>query len=195
MGLRQSFSPVMRSRGGDVADEGAGGAFVVVLGVFPGPFLEPAPADAVADVCGADPTVPVDDGVLGDACAESVCASDEPAGEYAAAAASGDVELIFVDVAAFGYSVAAAHEVVIVVAGIGLIDEVAEFMAVSSTAARVRVEDDVALCDEPLKFEGEGHAVHAVRAAVDVENHGIFFIGVEVGWFHDPTLEIGRAHV
>jgi len=57
----------------------------------------------------------------------------------------GDEEIVGVDVALGDNGVDAAVEVVKVVTWIGVMDEIGKFFAVAGAAARIRIENDVAL--------------------------------------------------
>ena len=73
-----------------------------------------------------------------------------------------------IDEALLEQLVHAGHQVVVVLARIGAHDLVAERAAVAGAAARVRVENHVAVGGHLLPAVVEADAVHAVRPAVDV---------------------------
>lgn len=113
----------------DVADVHEGGAAQVLGGVVPGEFLEVAvPAGAVG---GADERQPVGDGAVGGGRGEAVGVADDPRREHAAARAAVDEHVALVHVAALDHEVHAGHEVVEVLAGVGVLDRVAEGAAVA----------------------------------------------------------------
>ena len=62
---------------------------------------------------------------------------DRPVGQQPAAAAAGDAEPVRVDVALLQHLVHAGHQILVVVAGIVVLDDVAEVLAVRRAAARV----------------------------------------------------------
>ena len=138
----------------------------------------------------SDEAVPVDDRIERSGGAEALGVLDGPAGEHAAAAAAGDEEIVRVDVALGDDGVDAAIEIVEIVAGIGVVNEVGEFLAVAGAAARIGVEDDVAHRSPDLFFEIEAVAIVGERAAVNFEDQRIFLRGVEIGRLDDPALDL-----
>src|ERR1700730_6191182 len=75
--------------------------------------------------------VPVDDGLGGDGGAEAMGLADDPGGENAAAAAARDEQVMIIDVAALEHLVHAGHEVIVIVAGIIMVDELGKGLAVT----------------------------------------------------------------
>ena len=73
-----------------------------------------------------------------------------------------------------------------VVAGIAVLDDVAELGAVGTAPSGVGIEDDVALRGHPLELVRERVSVSRMRAAVDVEDQRILLRGVEAGRLLDP---------
>ena len=96
--------------------------------------------------------------------------------------------LVVVDVAAFDQFVDAGHQVFVVVAGIVVLDDVAEILAIARAAARVRIKHDVTLRRHPLKLVIEDVTVSRVRAAVDVQDERILFVRIKVGRLLHPRL-------
>ena len=78
-----------------------------------------------------------------------------------------------VHVAAADQLVHARHQVLVVVARVAVLDDVAEVLAVGRAAARVRVEHHVALGRHPLHLVEERVAVGGVRPAVDVQDQRV----------------------
>src|SRR5438105_9474060 len=103
--------------------------------------------------------MPVAHGVGRYSGAEAVGLADDPAGEHAAAAAAGHEQVVFIDVAAIYDGIDAGHEVVEVMAGVGVMDQVAELLTVSGAAARVGIKDGVAGRGVELHLDGEAAAV------------------------------------
>ena len=95
-----------------------------------------------------------------------------------------------VDVAALDQFIDAGHQIFIVIAGIVVLDDVAEILAVAGAAARIRIEHDIAFRRHPLKFVIEDITVGRVRPAVDVQNQRIFFCRIEIGRLLHPGLNL-----
>src|SRR5439155_9906145 len=93
-----------------------------------------------------------------------------------------------IDVTSLENLVDAGHQILVVVAGIMELDDVAELLAVGRAAARIGVEHDVTLGRHPVEFVRERVAVRCVRPAVYLENERIFFRRVEMRWLQDPAL-------
>src|SRR5262249_51908014 len=113
-----------------------------------------------------------------------------PVSENAAAAAASDTQLLSVDITTLDEFVDAGHQVEIVVAGIAILNDVAKILSVASRAARVRIEHDVSLGGHPMKLVIEDPSVGGVRSAVNVENQRILLLGIEVGRFLYPGLDL-----
>src|SRR5262249_59896065 len=113
-----------------------------------------------------------------------------PRGGAPPAAAAGDEQVVPVDVAASQYRVDAGHQVVIVVAGIGMVDEVAELLTVASAAARVGVQDHVAGRRIELNVNRETRAVAGKGPTVDLQDQRVLLLRIEIGRLGDPTVEL-----
>src|ERR1700682_2522429 len=100
---------------------------------------------------------------------------DGPVGEYSAAAATGDSHARRVHVPALENFIDAQHQVLVVVARIVELDDVAEVLPVRRAAARVRVENDITLRRHPQEFVREGGAVGSVRSAMNLKYERILF--------------------
>ena len=77
----------------------------------------------------------------------------------------------------------------IIVAGIMVLDHVAEFLAVARAAARIRIKHDVTLRRHPLELVAKNKSVSGVRAAVDIQDERIFFRLVESRRLLQPGLD------
>ncbi len=115
---------------------------------------------------------------------------DGPGGQHAAAAAAGDKEIVGVDVALGDDGVDAAIEIGKIVAGIGVVDEVGEFLAVAGAAAGVGVKHYITHGRPNLLFEIETVAVVAEGSAVNFQDQRIFLGGIEAGRVNDPALNL-----
>src|SRR5216683_893272 len=164
-------------------------ALHVLLGIVPGVSREPIFCGE-RNIAGEHEAVPVDDRIERGGCPEAIGVLDGPGGKDAATAAAGDEEIVGVDVAFGDDGVDAAIEVVEIVAGIGVVDEVSKLFAVARAAARVRVQHDVTHGGPDLLFEIEAIAVVAERTAVNFEDKRIFFGGIEAGRLNDPALDL-----
>ena len=136
------------------------------------------------------PVFPARDVALGHAGGEPLCVRDHPIGEQAAAASARDAELFVIDVTALDHFIDAAHEVLIVITGIMILNDVSELLAVGDAAAGIRIKHDVALGRHPLKFVLENPAVSRMRTAVDVQDKRIFLVRVEAGRLLHPRLNL-----
>src|SRR2546423_15566172 len=117
-------------------------------------------------------------------------AADGPVGEHTAATATGDAHLRRIDVAAFQNLVDADHQILVVVAGIVVLDDVGEILTVGSAAARIYVDDNVTLGCHPIELVGEGVPVCSVRSAVDLQNHRILSRCAEGRRLQNPPLNV-----
>ena len=115
--------------------------------------------------------------------------TDDPAGEHAAAAAAGDVQLFRVDKALCEHGVDARVQVGEIVAGIGVVDEVSELAAVAGAPPRVGIEHDVSVRRHELFFEIEAITVIGKRPAVDLKDQGILLGGIKSRRLDDPSLD------
>ena len=114
---------------------------------------------------------------------------DDPVRQQPAAAPAGDTEFLLVDKPALDRFIHADHEVFEIVAGIMILDHVAELLAVTRAPARVRIKHDVTLRRHPLKLVVENESVGRVRTAVNVQDERIFFRLVEPGRPLQPRLD------
>src|SRR6266581_2023591 len=78
--------------------------------------------------------VPVDDRIERSRGPKAVGVLDGPAGEDAATAAAGNKKIVGVDIAFGHYGVNAAIQVIEIVAGIGVVNQVGEFLTVAGAA-------------------------------------------------------------
>ncbi len=108
--------------------------------------------------------------------------------------AAGGVEPILVHVALVDDGVDARHEVVVVVAGVGVVDEVAELLAVRRAPPRVGVEDHVAGGCVELDLRREVGAVGGEGPSVDLQDQGIALPLLEPRRLHDPALDGPTVH-
>src|SRR5439155_22598455 len=89
------------------------------------------------------PVFPARDVTLGDAGGKPLRVRDHPVGEQAAAAAASNAKLFVIDVTAVDHFIDAAHQVLIVIAGIVILNDVSKFLAVGDAAPRIRIKHDV----------------------------------------------------
>jgi len=76
-----------------------------------------------------------------------------------------------------------------IVAGIGVMNQIGEFFAVTGAAAGVRVKDDVTLSRPDLRLQVETIAKVGEGTAVNLENKGILLGGIKIRRLDDPTLD------
>ena len=89
------------------------------------------------------------------------------------------------------------HQVLVVVAGVVKLDDVAEVLAVGRAAARVHVRDDVAASRLREELVRERVAVGGMRAAVNLENQRVLLRRIESGRRDVPAvhrLAVERFH-
>src|SRR5207253_3838704 len=125
------------------------------------------------EVGGVPPVFPARDVALSHPGGKPLRVRDDPISEQAASAAASNAKFFVIDVTALNHFIDAAHEVLIIIAGIMILNDVSELLAVGDAAARVRIKHDVAFGRHPLKFVLENPAVSRMRTAVDVQNKRI----------------------
>src|SRR3954468_13382150 len=132
VGRRRAIVPVAvdqhqrRRDVGDVRDRRARGE---VLGIFPRCLLEPGWLEE-REIGGEPEAVPIGDVALRDRRLEALGLRDRPVGEETAAAAAGDPEAAGVDVAFLEDFIDSCHQILVVVARITVLDDVAELLPV-----------------------------------------------------------------
>ena len=145
-------------------------------------------------VGGADEAEPVDDGAVRTGRGKAIGVAHDPRRQHAAARAAEHVQALRIHIAAVDDRVHRCHQVVEVLAGIGILDRVAEGAAVARGAARVGVEQHVTVRDMILTREVEPAVVHRVRTAVNLQHQRVLLRGIEVGRLHDPALDAESVH-
>lgn len=133
--------------------------------------------------------VPIDDRLRGNRGAKTVGLAHDPCREDAAAAAARDEEVGRVNEATRDDVIHRGHQVVVVLARVVVVDEIAELLAVARAAARIGIDDDVARRSVRLDLGGESVAVVREGPAVDLENERILPGRVELGRLDDPSLD------
>src|SRR5882757_1277671 len=172
----------------DFGDKIGEGALHVIVGVVPRETREPIFCDE-GDVGGKREAVPINNWIESRGGAEALGVFDGPAGENTAPAAAGNEEIVGINVALGDDGVDAAIQVIKIVAGISVMDEIGKVLAVAGAAARIDVENDVAAGSEHLFFEVETVAIVGEGATVNFKNQGIFLAWVEIRWVDDPSLD------
>jgi hypothetical protein len=176
-------------RGGDVLHVRNRRALREVGRVLEGRFLEPG--GIRQPEVGRVPEVgPVRDVALAHGRFEALGLRDHPIGQQPSAAATGDAHAALVHVAAFQDLVDTRHQILVVVARVLELNDVAEVLPVVGAAARVGEEHDVSLRRHPLEFVSERVAVRGMRSAVDLKNHRVLARRVEARRFEDPALNL-----
>src|SRR5712692_6570678 len=115
---------------------------------------------------------------------------DGPAGEDTTPAATGDEEIVGVNVALGNDGVDAAVEVIKIVARVSVMDEIGKILAVAGAAAGVYVKNHVAPGCQHLFFKIETVAIVGERTAVNFKDERIFLGRIEIGRVDDPTLDL-----
>src|SRR5215510_3411368 len=114
-----------------------------MLNVVPRESGKPVVYRPVANVGSEHEAVPIDHRIDRYRGAEARSAPDHPAGQYSAAAATRDVQPIRVHIPFCHYRINARIQIKEIVAGIGMVNQVAELAAITGRAARVSVEHNV----------------------------------------------------
>src|SRR5262249_57850669 len=118
---------------------------------------------------------------------ETIGVSHDPRGQHAAAAAYADEEVLVVNEALRQRGVNSGHQVVVILAGIRILDAVDEILAVTGRASRVGVEHGVTVGREVLERPIPRDRIHRPRAAVNPQHHRIFLARLKIGGFYQPT--------
>src|SRR5215467_9105623 len=119
---------------------------------------------------------------------EPIRMGNGPIGQNAAATATRHGELMRIDVTALQQFVHADEQVAVVVAGIVILNDVAEVLAIAGRSSRVEVEDNVPLRRHPLKFMIKDPAVGRVGSPVNIKNEGVFLVRIEIRRLLNPSL-------
>ena len=159
-----------------------------MLHVLPRRTWEPVLGAVDVHVSCQHPAVPVDHGLGHHRGAEAIRLADDPAAQHATTASAGDEHVLVVDVSSCNHRVYAGHEVVVVEARIGVVDQIAELLSVAGAAPRVGVQHHIPGGCVELNLGGEAIAVVGERPAVNFEEQRILVAGIEIGRLHNPTL-------
>src|SRR5256885_10510493 len=101
---------------------------------------------------------------------EMIDMTNHPFSHQPATAAASDAEFFVVDVTALDHFIDAGHQIFKIIAGIMVLNHVAEILAVGCAAARIWEEHYVTLRRHPLEFVLENVAVSRVRSAMNIKN-------------------------
>src|ERR1700688_1966601 len=168
-------------------DKSNGGAIGIVLGILERRRFKPVRLEQ-SEIGGVPPRSPVRDVTLRYGSREAIGLRNCPIGKHSPATAAGYPKLLRIHVAALENFIDSGHQIAVIVARIAILDDVAEFLAIARRSARIRIEHHIALRRHPLKFMIENPSVSSMRPAMNVEDKRIFFLGVKVRWFLNPTL-------
>ena len=129
---------------------------------------------------------------------EAIGLRDDPVGEEAAVRIPRHAQPVDVDRVAFDGVVDPCHDVFVILEPPAAPRRPAERLAVAGGGAGVDVEHHVAVGGQQLPVEGEVVAVGAVRAAVDLEDHGEAagrcVAGAGVPWCREhPAFDLGAV--
>ena len=113
---------------------------------------------------------------------------NHPIREQTTAASAGHAQFFVVDIAALDHLIHAGHEIFVIVARVMVLNDVAEILAVSGAAARIRIQDHVTFCRHPLKFVCEYIAIGRVWAAMDIQDQWVFLGRIKPRWLLHPGL-------
>src|ERR1051326_2308961 len=114
-------------------------------------------------VCRVPPRFPVGKVSGRHCCGQTVSVSNDPIDEHSAGAATSDAELIGIDVAALENFIDAQLQVLNVVAGKAILNDVSEFLSITPRATRIDIQNDIAGRCHQLKFVSERPSPRAVR--------------------------------
>ena len=116
--------------------------------------------------------------------------TNQPVGHEAAVAAAGDAYALLVDVAATEQRIKAIHDIDGVLFAPGSAHGQGKFIPIATATTRIGIEDDIALRDEHLHLVEEAIPVLRLWPAVDLDDEGILFGRIEVGWFQYPAIHV-----
>jgi hypothetical protein len=114
--------------------------------------------------------------------------ADEPIGHEAAIAATDYTHALLVYVTTLEQSIYPVHDVQRILLTPGSTHGKGKLVAIATTAARVGVEDSVALSHKHLHLMEEAVAVLRLWSTVNLQYQGILFRWVEVMRLHDPAI-------
>src|SRR5271166_3155750 len=107
----------------DVLYVSYGRAFLEIGLAFPGRAAEPIGSE-LGEVGGVPEVLPIGDGALRNGRFETIRMADHPIGEYAAAAAAGNRQLVGIHPAALDQVVHTSHQILVVVARVVVLDDI-----------------------------------------------------------------------
>src|SRR5262245_18217764 len=119
-----------------LADKRQGRSLEVMFGLLPRWAGEPVAREERVHVGCQHETVPVDDRLGGYRGAEAVRPADDPRGQDTPAAAPGHEQVVRIHVAAAEHRINAGHQVVEIVAGVRMVNQVGELLTVAGAPAR-----------------------------------------------------------
>src|SRR5580765_7892073 len=158
-----------------------------MLDVVPGHSRKPVPGGPVSNIRGKHEAVPVDHRIDRNCGSKSRRPANHPASEYPAAASSCDEDLLRIDVAFRDDCIDSGIEIVEVVSGIGVVNQIAELLTVARAAAGIGVEHNVVARCHDLLLDIKTITIVCEGSAVNLENQWILLHGVKVGWLDNPS--------
>src|SRR2546423_1129847 len=132
------------------------------------------------------PGRPTGDVALGDGCGKTVGMANGPISQETATAASSHSQFLGIDVAALEYLIDSYHQVAVIIAGIVILNDIAELLAVACAAPGIGIEHDITLGRHPLEFMIEDISVCGMRSAVNIEDQWIFLRWIEIRRLLNP---------
>src|SRR5450755_2111052 len=114
--------------------------------------------------------------------------ADYPIGEHASAAAARYRQFVGIHPAALNQVVNSGHQILVVVAGVMVLDDVAKILSIGRTAARIGIQDDIAFGRHPLELVVEGVSIGGMRATMNIQNHRILLAFLKIGRALYPGL-------
>ena len=132
---------------------------------------------------------PARDVALRDGSRKAVGVTNHPVCKQTTAAAAGHAKFFLVDVAALDRFIDPGHQVFEIVAGVVVLDDIAEFLTVTRAAARIWKQHHVAFRRHPLKLVKESVTVGGVRPAVDIQYQRVLFRRAEIRRLLQPGFD------
>ena len=157
--------------------------------VFPRWGIEPVGGEVVVGIGSQHEARPIDHWLCHNSRSKAVGIANNPCGQDTTTGATGDKQLIGIDIALGDQGINARDQVVVVVAGVGEVNLVGECLAVTRAAARVGVEHHVPSRCVQLHLGAVIGAVGGVRTTMNLEDHGVLLLRVKAWGFYYPAFD------
>ena len=156
--------------------------------MFPRRSGEPVSVNETVDIRGQCKAVPVDHRFGRYRRPESIRFADDPRSQHAATAATGDIKLIRIDIAFRQRSIHTRHQVIVIVARVSMMNQVAELLAIGSTAARIGIKHHIARTGIKLDLGRKPRTIVGKRSTVNFQDQRVFLRRVKAWRLDDPAM-------